>query len=171
LTSDKFAGPSLDEIFCDPVKAAYFDRTARRLVAGVEATQFRWAALRLRKASRELVNEVKKYHFVFAKRDFTRFQAWHGFKPKRLGGEPGMYLLRSAAKSPLYIGRAFDLGKRLSQHAASSAVTGEVAHVSVIAGDELPGAEYRSAFKEELVRRHQPLWNVNLVGLGSTLAD
>lgn len=171
LTSDRFAGPSLDEIFCDPAKAAHFDRTARRLAAGVEATQFRWAALRLRKASRELVNEVKKYHFVFAKRDFTRFQAWRGFKPKRLNGEPGVYLLRRADKSPLYIGRAFDLGKRLAQHAASSAISGEVAHVSVIAGEELPGAEYRSAFKEELVRRHQPLWNVNLVGLGSTLAD
>ena len=30
LTSDKFDGPSLDEIFCDPAKAAYFDRAAKR---------------------------------------------------------------------------------------------------------------------------------------------
>ena len=31
LTNDKFDGPSVDEIFCDPAKAAYFDRAARRL--------------------------------------------------------------------------------------------------------------------------------------------
>ncbi len=70
LTNDKFNGPSIDEIFCDPAKAVYFDRAARRVGPGFEAAQYRWAALRLRKASREMVNEVKQYHFVFAKRDF-----------------------------------------------------------------------------------------------------
>ena len=38
----------------------------------------------------------------------------------------------------------------------------------MIAGDDLPGEEYRAAFKEDLVRRHQPRWNVNLVGLAKT---
>ena len=33
LTSDKFDGPSLDEIFCDPEKATFFDRSAKRLAA------------------------------------------------------------------------------------------------------------------------------------------
>jgi hypothetical protein len=37
----------------------------------------------------------------------------------------------------------------------------------VLTGDELPGAEYLDAFKQDLVRRHTPLWNVNLVGLAS----
>ena len=170
LTSDKFDGPSIDEVFCDPTKAAFFDRAARRLASGFEAGQYRWAALRLRKASRELVNEVKKYHFVFKKRDFTRFQIWRSFKPKRLNGEPGVYLLRAADKSPLYIGRALDLGKRLAQHAAS-AISNDVAHVAVIAGEELPGAEYCGAFKEDLVRRYLPAWNVNLVGLSSTVVE
>ena len=43
-----------------------------------------------------------------------------------------------------------------------------VTHIALIAGDDLPGAEYLDAFKEELVRRHTPQWNVNLVGLGSS---
>ena len=30
ITNDKFEHPSLDEVLCDPVKAAYFDRAARR---------------------------------------------------------------------------------------------------------------------------------------------
>ena len=36
LTSDKFGGSSLDEIFCDPEKAAFFDRTAYRHCPGFE---------------------------------------------------------------------------------------------------------------------------------------
>ena len=84
LTNDKFDGPSVDEIFCDPAKTAFFDRAAKRFAPGFEPAQYRWAALRLRKASRDLVNEVKQFHFVFAKRDFARFQKWGGFKPKHL---------------------------------------------------------------------------------------
>jgi hypothetical protein len=39
--------------------------------------------------------------------------------------------------------------------------------MSLITGDDLPGLEYRGAFKEDLVRRYQPRWNMYLVGLGS----
>jgi DNA modification methylase len=168
LTNDKFNGPSIDEIFCDPAKAAFFDRAAKRTAPGFEAAQYRWAALRLRKASRDLVNDVKRYHFVFAKRDFSRFQIWRGFRPKRLNGQSGIYMLRGDDKTPLFIGRALDLGLRLAQHAECRAVSDEIAHVSVITGADLPGEEYLNAFKEDLVRRHAPKWNVSLVGLGSS---
>jgi site-specific DNA-methyltransferase (adenine-specific) len=168
LTNDKFNGPSIDEIFCDPAKAAYFDRAAKRAAPRFETAQYRWAALRLRKASRDLVNDVKRYHFIFAKRDFSRFQLWRGFKPKRLNGQSGIYILRGDDKTPLFIGRTLNLGNRLAQHAECSAIADEVAHVSVINGTDLPGDEYLDAFKEDLVRRHHPRWNVNLVGLGSS---
>jgi site-specific DNA-methyltransferase (adenine-specific) len=171
VTNDKFHGPSVDEIFCDPAKAACFDRAARRVAPGFQPEQYRWAALRLRKASRDLVNEVKQYHFVFAKRDFTRFLGWKLFKPKRFAGQPGLYLLRGKEKSPLYIGYTLDLGKRLACHDECPAISQEVEHFSLIVGDDLPGVEYRTAFKEDLVRRYHPKWNVNLVGLGSTQSD
>jgi site-specific DNA-methyltransferase (adenine-specific) len=167
LTSDKFQGPSMDEILCDPVKAAYFDRMAGRFAAGFEPSQYRWAALRLRKASRDLVDEVKRYHFVFAKRDFARFHNWRRFNPPRYADEPGMYLLRGEDREPLFVGRTFDLGRRLNQHDACPAIANQVAHVSLLTGDELPSEEYLDAFKEELVRRHRPRWNVNLVGLAA----
>ena len=171
LTSDKFGAPSLDEILCDPRKASYFDRAAHRFAPGFEAAQYRWAALRLRKASRELVDEVKLYHFVFAKRDFTRFQRWDALRPSRLAGSAGIYLLRGDAKEPLYVGSSRDRGHRLQQHADCRAISHQVAHVSLISGEDLPGAAYQPAFKEDLVRRYQPRWNVNLVGLvGSSLA-
>jgi DNA modification methylase len=165
LTNDKFDGPSLDEIFCDPEKANFFDRTAKKLAGGIGAPQFRWAALRLRKASRDLVNEVKQYHFVFAKRDFSRFHTWDRLDPARLSEQPGIYLLREDEKQPLFIGRTLDLGRRLAQHDESRTVSDCVASVSILAGSDLPGEEYLDAFKEDLVRRYRPLWNVNLVGL------
>jgi site-specific DNA-methyltransferase (adenine-specific) len=165
LTSDKFGHSSLDEIFCDPEKATYFDRTAKRFAPGFEPTQYRWAALRLRKASRDLVDEAKRYHFMFTKRDFKGFQLWKRFKPSRFVGQPGIYLLRDSDKSPLYIGRAIDLGSRLNTHAESRSVGDAVEHVGLLIGDDLPGAEYLDAFKEDLIRRHAPKWNVNLVGL------
>jgi site-specific DNA-methyltransferase (adenine-specific) len=165
LAIDKFGGPSLDEVLCDPIKVAYFDRATKRFAPGFAAEEYRWAALRLRKASRDLVDEVKRYHFVFKKRDFTRFLAWRGFKAKRLNGQSGIYLLRAEDKSPLFVGHTHDLSRRLESHYQCAPLSNEVAQVAVLTGDDLPGAEYRDAFKEDLVRRYQPRWNVNLVGL------
>jgi site-specific DNA-methyltransferase (adenine-specific) len=165
LTSDKFGAPSLDEILCDPDKTAYFDRAAKRFAPGFEPVQYRWAALRLRKATRQLVDDVKKYHFVFGKRDFHRFQTWRSIQPARLAGQSGVYLLRKSDKTPLLVGRTLDLGHRLAQHAECPTISDRVGQISLIVGDELPGGEYQDAFKEELVRRYAPCWNVNLVGL------
>jgi site-specific DNA-methyltransferase (adenine-specific) len=165
ITSDKFGQPSLDEILCDPEKATFFDRTAKRFSPGFVPSQYRWAALRLRKASRELVDEAKKYHFMFAKRDFKKFDLWSRFKPSRLASVSGIYLLRGENKKALFIGRAADLGIRLETHAECRAINDTVAHVAVLTGEELPGQQYLDAFKEDLVRRGAPKWNVNLVGL------
>jgi DNA modification methylase len=169
LSIDKFGRPSLDEIFCDPEKANYFDRTARRFAPGFESAQYRWAALRLRKASRELVDDVKKYHFVFAKRDFVRFQPWQRINPNRFVGEPVVYLLRDATKGAIFIGHAPDLGRRLAQHRECRAIADAASQIGILSEAELPGEEYRLAFKEDLVRRYQPKWNVDLVGLRGTL--
>jgi hypothetical protein len=127
--------------------------------------EYRWAALRLRKASRQLVEDVKQFHFVFAKRDFIGFQAWASFRPARLTGRQGIYLLRGNRKEPLFVGHSLDLGRRLMQHADCRAIDDLAPHVGVITGLDLPGEEYQSAFKEDLVRRYRPRWNVSLIGL------
>jgi site-specific DNA-methyltransferase (adenine-specific) len=165
LATDKFPGASLDEILCDPAKATYFDRAARRFAPGFRTVEYRWAALRLRKASRELVDDVTQFHFVFAKRDFTRFQSFGRLNPSRYQNVPGVYLLRDQWKQPMYVGRTMNLGRRLQQHAVTPQVADVAAQLSLIVGDELPALGYQAAFKEDLVRRYQPLWNVNLAGL------
>jgi site-specific DNA-methyltransferase (adenine-specific) len=170
LTSDTFGQPSLDEILCDPEKAFHFDRAAKRFGPGFEPSQYRWAALRLRKASRDLINDMKQYHFVFARRDFGRYQNWKRFESTRLGGRLGIYLLRGWAKESLFIGATLDLGRRLAQHAVCRTVLDSVAQVAIISDDELPGKDYCAAFKEDLVRRYQPKWNVSLVGLHGAVA-
>jgi site-specific DNA-methyltransferase (adenine-specific) len=165
LTSDKFDDAALDEIFCDPEKATFFDRTAKRFAPGFTPSQYRWSALRLRKASRDLVDEARRYQFMFAKRDFARFQLWNRIKLSRYAGQPGVYLLRDAAKNPLYIGCALDLGRRLTQHVECRMIDDLAPQMAVITGEDLPGEDYREIFKEDLVRRYSPKWNVNLVGL------
>jgi site-specific DNA-methyltransferase (adenine-specific) len=168
LTSEKYGSPSLDEILCDPPKSAYFDKMARRFAEGFETAQYRWAALRLRKASHVLVEQVKQFHFVFANRDFNRFQSWRRFKPSRYANQPGFYLLRDTAKHALYVGLALDLGRRLTQHVDCGEIDDLAPQVSVITGDDLPGQDYRAAFKEHLASIYEPRWNVRLVGLDTS---
>src|SRR5262249_14124103 len=141
------------------------DRIAKRFAPGFMPAEYRWAALRLRKSSRELVDEVKQYHFIFARRDFARFQSLRQCNTSRFDGQPGIYLLRHTSKQPLYIGQTIDMDTRLAQHVQTQAISDAAPQIALIMGDELPGLNYQAAFKEDLVRRYQPRWNVNLVGL------
>ena len=45
---------SLDAIFCNPIDAAEFDRIAMSYAPGFTPLQYRWAALKLRKASKDV---------------------------------------------------------------------------------------------------------------------
>jgi excinuclease UvrABC nuclease subunit len=112
-----------------------------------------------------LVDAVKQYHFVFAKRDFARFQHWPNVNPSRVMSQPGIYLLRDRARKPLFIGMSHDLGQRLEQHGECRNIRGCAAHVSIITGTDLPSELYLAAFREDLIRRYRPRWNVSLVGL------
>ncbi len=65
-------------------------------------------------------------------------------------------------------------GKVLLRDASDEVwLVGEELPVALLGGEgeELPGAEYCGAFKEDLVRRYLPVWNVNLVGLSSTVVE
>ncbi len=171
-SSGKFIDASLDEIFCDPIKSSHFDRIAKRYAVEFDPAGCRWAALRLRKASKQLVDEMKQFHFVFRTRDFPRrAQKWDSCDFDRFAGQPGLYMLQSEERVPLFIDGTLDLGARLVRHAECSSFAKAIRHVSVIPPDELPGSEYQDGLKVDLVRRHDPLLNVNLVGLVEALAS
>jgi site-specific DNA-methyltransferase (adenine-specific) len=171
LAADKFAGASLEEILCDPDKAAFFDRAARRFAPGFGPPQYRWAALRLRKERRRLAAEVKKYHFIFATRDFRRFQSWARCDEGRHTGQPGIYLLRGEEKTPLFIARTLDLGRRLATHDACPAATDVVEHVAILPVEEMPGEAYQAAFTADLIQRYRPRWNLALASSEAAAAD
>lgn len=168
ITSEKFGGISLDEIFCDPLKGDWFDRTASRFAPGYAPEFYRWAALRMRKATKTLVSESKHYQYIYEKRDFAaRPQKLSTFRFDRYVGQPGVYLLQGKDKCRLFVDRAQDLGARLLQHVECKAFTKEASHVALVPIDQLPGENYHELFKVDLVRRYSPelRLNVNLVGL------
>jgi hypothetical protein len=166
LTRERFRDVSLDDILCDPEKATYFDRTAKRFATRYDATGCRWAALRLRKASKDLVKDMKQFHFVIRTRDFARRAInWKSCDFKRYVGEPGVYLLFNDEKKRLFLDRALDLGTRLIQHAESNMAGTKIGYISMVPRDDLPGIEYQDALKIDLVRRYDPQLNVNLARL------
>lgn len=160
LTSDKFPNASLDDILCNPTMAAFFDRTAKRFAPGYTPREYRWAALRLRKASHSLAKEAKQYHFVLTTRDFTEFRPLSRLRISGLQGQPGLYLLRGEHKSPLYVGETLDLGRRLELHLKGK--SSDIKHVGLLQQDDLPSAEYQEALKVDLARRYGAKWNVEI---------
>ena len=160
----KYPGTALDELFSSPGKSLLFDRSAAKHLGGApgaaSTTTCRWAALRLRKAHHALVAEADRFHYVVATREFSRFQAWRRARLDRFDGVAGLYLLRAADRSAIYVGESSDLGRRLASHRASRAMDRLVVQLAVIPSAELPSDEYRVPLWIDLVRRHTPRLNV-----------
>jgi site-specific DNA-methyltransferase (adenine-specific) len=170
LTRGKFPDASLDEIFCDPAKAEFFDRIATRYALRSNTAGCRWAALRLRKASKKLVAEMKKFGFMYETRDFPRrSHRLESIDPSRFAGQPGLYLLQTEEKAPLFVDTTRDLGARLLLHAQCGPVAKTAQFLSIYPPNELP-SEYQKGFKVDLVRRNDPRLNVNLAKLVGALA-
>jgi site-specific DNA-methyltransferase (adenine-specific) len=172
LSSEKFGGVSLDEIYCDADKATYFDRQAQRFAPGFEPAQYRWAALRLRKASSVRVGEMKKYDFIVRTRDFRRALNWHRCDFDRYNGKPAIYSLLADDRSHVFLDRAENLGRRLVQHASCSVFQKKVQYLSIIPVEELMDVrDYQIELRDDLVRRHCPELNMTLSGLLESLAS
>jgi site-specific DNA-methyltransferase (adenine-specific) len=170
LTSERFGGASLDEIYCDPEWARYFDRTAQRYAPGFSPVNYRWSALHLRKACKELVDDMKKFHFIFRTREFGRALNWQRCDFDRFMGKSGIYALLADDKSHLFLDRTQDIGKRLLQHSSCRAINKSIRYLSTIPSDDLPGPEYQDGLKVDLVRRYGPQFNLTIAGLFEALA-
>lgn len=87
-------------------------------------------------------------------------------KVKQLPNQPGVYLYRDQARQVIYVGKAVDLKKRVSQYfhkrpldTKTRALVGAIADVEVLEVE----SELDALFLEsELVKRHQPKFNILL---------
>jgi hypothetical protein len=156
---------SLDEILCDPLRAAEFGTIAAKLAPGFTLFQYRWAALNLRKRKKlrpELLGRVVRAEAVIT----CRAEA---VKPGQLPARSGLYLFIEPARV-LYIGECQNLRKRIGKHLDHSDNKG-LAHWLWQRGITELHLEYhvlpigittgvRKAMEAELIRSRKPLYNV-----------
>lgn len=110
-------GTTLDEIICDPIRAAEFDEIAASISPGFIPLNYRWAALSLRK-QRELIPEVAAR---LIRPEVVKLIELGGEIPDDIPNQPGVYkFIDSESNVTLYVGEASKLRKRLRQHAKHS---------------------------------------------------
>ena len=166
ITSEQFKAASLDEILCDPTKATVFDRMARRFGGNRLPQEYRWAALHLRKAGKDLIDEANKYRdSVLRQRDFGNRLPWDKVDFDRFRQRSGVYLLRDHQDTSLYVGECSDLGGRLERHSLSSGRSLAIGSMSIVPEHRFPGEKYREPLKVELARQYGPRLNIDLFAI------
>ncbi len=162
----KYPGVALDKLFASPGKSLYFDRTAAKQLVkssdneAISPAIIRWAAIRLRKSMHKFANEAKQYDYVLRTRDFERFRPLAKCRTTPFENIPGIYLLRTADKSALYLGETINLSKRIAIHQESRGLSRHRLSISTIRSDELPSDDYRQPLWTHLVRQYRPIWNI-----------
>lgn len=111
---------SLDDLFCDPQLAAWFDQLAAAYAPGFAPVQYRQAAMALRKSAHRArrAAAARAQHFArlrLPSRQPYCPQAWSGLS------RPAVYMLLDGDHKPLYIGSTLDLARRLEQTANTPA--------------------------------------------------
>jgi site-specific DNA-methyltransferase (adenine-specific) len=172
---------SLDFIFCDPVLAAKFDEIARRWAPGYSSLQYRWAAMKLRKSSKqvrcraELLDRAKrrttKARKSVATEDervlgvrFTQELSLDGSGASCLPEESGIYVVSSASDNkPLYAGESINLRHRIqSQFGPDTRATWQELSKVLTARyfpTTCPSTD-RRAYQHLLVKYHNPALNL-----------
>lgn len=165
----KHAGVSLDEMLCDPDKLTLFDKAAAKAAPGYEPHEYRWAALRLRKAAKKHKAEAVQFEFVTTKLvdrlAGDRFKKLTARAIKSLDGQGGVYALSPTAKpgETLYVGEADDLGLRLAVHFGKPLKPGGL-FFAVARDEDLTSPDYRHALRWNLTHRLKPKLSIDLLG-------
>jgi site-specific DNA-methyltransferase (adenine-specific) len=156
---------SLDQILCDPVRAAEFDNIAAGIAPGFTAFQYRWAAFGLRKLKRlrpELLSKVVAAEAVVICKVAD-------LDPELIPTRPGLYIFLQS-KEALYVGECENLRKRLGKHLDHSDNKG-LAHWLWQHGTTDLHVEYhvlpidtstriRKALEAELIISRKPIFNI-----------
>ena len=158
---------SLDRIICDPELAEEFDEYAAMLSPGFSPLEYRWGALRIRKAGR-LGNKTGNASMIPKLDRLGRVASFRSGKVSEVGG---LYLF-SSKDERVYLGQTDNLRHRIERHMEVSASRGlpdwlwdtkkKPLQISVA---ELPSISRSSRQKIEvsLVKQWQPLLNLGRV--------
>lgn len=106
---DQGAG-SVDEILCDPVRAAAFDQEAQRFAPSVTPFEFRWGALKLRKESRKAI--LRSESLKLPSKLGRKLKLEDALENPQCDGQ-GVYLLTTDTGKQLYVGSSLNILGRL----------------------------------------------------------
>lgn len=165
-------GLSLDAIICDPDLATQFDQVAAAIAPGYSSLQYRWAALRIRKARRlqpEILAQIAPP---------TAISNWRvdELVLSAIPSEQGLYLFFTPSE-PLYAGESHNLRSRLTKHIDHSDNKGlarwlwqfgtDQLHLQVQTLPDSTSTKVRRALEAELIRSRRPLFNIQAMGHSS----
>ncbi len=168
-------GVTLDDVICDPARAAEFDELAARIAPGYTPLQYRWAALSLRKSRRlpaePIGRAIPPISVVQERADRINLAD--------VPAAQGLYIFFAGSEC-LYIGEAQNLRIRLKKHLDHSDNRG-LARWLWKHGDEALYVEWqvlppttetptRKAMERELIRSRRPVFNVVRSGARSRAA-
>jgi len=157
---------TLDQVICDPVRAAEFDAIAARIAPGYSSLEYRWAALRLRKKGSlkpEILAHVCKPESVI---HASARELDLAVIPVR----SGLYLFFDSQET-LYVGETSNLRNRLSKHLEHSDNKGlarwiwshgpDGLNVEIQVLPDGTTTKVRRAMERELIKSRRPVFNVS----------
>jgi site-specific DNA-methyltransferase (adenine-specific) len=106
---------TLDKVLCDPELARLFDEIAEKLAPGFSPLDYRWAALRVRKAAGRSFRQVQKASLPA----FDFLGPTNSIRPSRVTTEQGIYFFRCEDES-LFVSHTDNLRRRIERHFDSS---------------------------------------------------
>ncbi|HMO13325.1 MAG TPA: site-specific DNA-methyltransferase [Pirellulaceae bacterium] len=168
--SELYCDANLDEIFCDPLKAAQFDEFARFSTVDYSALEYRWAALKLRKqitVARKRMVGLTVHQFAD-----SDWHPIHALNVSSLATTQALYAIRHG-NQVLYAGETSDLSTRLGLQLTATAqqswpLTEQHPGELSIAIHELPTiSDARLARQCLLIDCYQPAWNFIALFSGS----
>jgi site-specific DNA-methyltransferase (adenine-specific) len=156
-------GHTLDDVLCDPALAGQFDGIAAQFAPGFGGFDYRWGALRVRKAHRKRIAACQRLDEADRRRRGSRPITVQEVARATLPNAAGVYRLWSRGGNELYVGSAESLRERLlnqfaeplSQRYGDSATQ---CFLSMIPVDS-SAIKTRGALQGLLIVRYRPLLN------------
>jgi len=153
-------GRKIDDVLFSPEAAAEFDRIASELAPGFSPFEYRWAAMAIRKRSKQSKSLAKKRFFGWLNKSLPRPLPL----PLRSSSEyeePGVYVLDNGDVT-LYVGETYNLRNRIEQTLNTECWTNfDLRSVTLVPNKESQVQQH--GLQSVLIHRTRPLLNSNLL--------